>query len=430
MNKGKFIHQVHTIKSVDDLINILNSLRIDKYGEQCSPITKKLLFYLASNKTPISNLYTSNFIPKKAGGTRKIQVPCKKLKEVQKYIVEVLNALYSPQTHITGFVRGKSIIENAKPHVGHNYLVTWDIKDFFDSLHAKLIKVSLIKEPFNFPDDVANIITNICSVRISEDCNKRILPQGAPTSPILSNIIFAEADKIISDICDKGHRIKCSWFGYKGGVTYTRYADDMTFSADWDFFYDRRFSWYEIKRDFRYTFRENPNLRPFYYLIDLQLSKKKTRKCKNGQRKVVTGIVVNEKLNVKREFVREIRDLLYIWEKYGYEAAKKRYSIHCRKNSTIKRPNSELLNILVGKINFIKQVKGGNDATFNRLKLKLVQLCTKQTTSQLINVLLSTGMKLRGELIDLDLDKGITISIAGLKRTIPINTIKEINQED
>ena len=81
-------------------------------------------------------------------------------------------------------------------------------------------------------------------------------------------------------------------------------------------------------------------------------------------------------------------------------------------------------------INFIKQVKGGNDATFNRLKSKLVQLCTKQNNPQLITILLLTGMKLRGELIDLDLDKGITISIAGLKRTIPINTIKEIIQED
>lgn len=431
MNKGKFIHQVHTIKSVDDLIIILNSLRIEKYGEQCSSITKNLLFYLASNNTPISDLYTVNFIPKKAGGTRKIQVPCKKLKEIQKYIEEVLNALYSPESYVTGFVRGKNIIENAKPHVGHKYLVTWDIRDFFGSLHAKLIKVCLIKEPFNFPDDVANIITNICSVRISEDSNKRILPQGAPTSPILSNIIFAEADKIISDICEKGHSIKCSWYGRRrGGVTYTRYADDMTFSADWDFYHDCRFSWGEIKRDFRYTFRENLSLRPFYYLVGLQLSKKKTRRCKNGQRKVVTGIVVNEKLNVKREFVREIRDLLYIWEKYGYEAAQKRYYIHCRRNSAIKTPNSELLNILVGKINFIKQVKGGNDATFNRLKSKLVQLCTKQNNPQLITILLLTGMKLRGELIDLDLDKGITISIAGLKRTIPINTIKEIIQED
>lgn len=356
MNKERFIHQAHTIKSVDDLIKILNILRIENYGEQCSPITKNLLLYLASNNTPISDLYTFNFIPKKAGGTRKIQVPCKKLKEIQKYIVEVLNALYSPESYVTGFVRGKNIIENAKPHVGHKYLVTWDIKDFFDSLHAKLIKVCLIKEPFNFPNDVANIVTNICSVRISEDCNKRILPQGAPTSPILSNIIFAEADKIINDICEKGHSIKCSWYGWcaKGGVTYTRYADDMTFSADWDFYYDCRFSWGEIKRDFRYIFRENLNLRPFYYLVGLQLSKNKTRKSKNGQRKVVTGIVVNEKLNVKREFVRDIRDLLYIWEKYGYEAAKKRYYIHCRKYSAIKKPNQELLNILVGRINFIK----------------------------------------------------------------------------
>ena len=430
MNKGKFIHQVQTIKSVDDLVKILNSLRIKKYGEQSSPITKNLLFYLASNNTPISDLYTFNFIPKKAGGTRKIQVSCKKLKEIQKYIVEVLSVLYSPESYVTGFVRGKNIIENARPHVGHKYLVTWDIKDFFNSVHAKLIKVSLTKEPFNFSDDVANLITNICSVRISEDSNKRVLPQGAPSSPILSNIIFAEADKIISDICEKGRGIKCSWRGWPGGVTYTRYADDMTFSANWDFYHDRRFSWGEIKRDFRYAFRENLHLRPFYYLVDLQLSEIKTRRCKDGQRKVVTGIVVNEKLNVKREFVREIRDILYIWEKYGYDAAKKRYLIHNKKNLIIKRTNSELLNILVGKINFIKQVKGADDATFNKLKTRLVQLCTRQNKPQLVKVILSTGMKLRGELIDLDLDKGITISIAGLTRIIPINIIKEIIQDD
>ena len=89
-----------------------------------------------------------------------------------------------------------------------------------------------------------------------------------------------------------------------------------------------------------------------------------------------------------------------------------------------------MLNILVGKINFIKQVKGADDAIFNKFKTRLVQLCARQNKPQLVIVILSTGMKLRGELIDLDLDKGITISIAGLTRIIPINIIKEIIQDD
>jgi len=411
------------MKSVDDFVQLLNELRRERYGEQSFPITKALLYYYASIITPINEIYTESYIPKKAGGTRRIQVPCKGLKEIQSYIVEILTSLYTPESYVTGFVRGKSIVDNARPHVNHKYLVSWDIKDFFSSIHAKLVVYSLKSKPYFLPTDVAHLITDLCCIRIGEDSIKRVLPQGAPTSPILSNIVFSVADKLILDFCGNGF---CSTYRRRGPITYTRYADDMTFSADYDFYYNKRFSWYEMCRVFRRTFREDLSLRHFYYFITLQLNKKKTRKCKSGQRKVVTGVVVNEKLNVKREYVREIRDLLYIWDKYGYDEAKKSYASHRRNHP---KANCELLNVLVGKINFIKQVKDSNDSVYLRFRSKLKELCTRKGTSQMVSILLNTGLSLKGIMLDLDLDKGVKIQIAGIVKYIPISSIKEIVQD-
>lgn len=414
------------MKSIDDFIKILNELKKERYAQFAFPITKKQLFYFASNEVKIEDLYSENYIPKKSGGTRTIQVPCRGLKEIQEYITEILSTIYEPNDYVTGFVRGKSIIDNAMPHVGHKYLVSWDIKDFFSSIRAKLVKYSLTSEPFNFPDDVANLITNICCIRIAENSNKRILPQGAPSSPILSNIVFAEADKLIEEFCKTGARW-CKWYR-RGPVTYTRYADDMTFSADYDFYYNNRFSWAEIKRVFRYTFRENLQLRNYYYFTGLRLNKKKTRRCKQGQRKVVTGIVVNEKLNVKKSYVREIRDLLYIWEKYGYNDAQKRFSNHVRNTSHISN-HSELLNVLVGKINFIKQVKGKDDRIYQRFKGKIEELCSIKNSNKVVSVRLKSGLVIKGQLINIDLEKGLVISIAGIKKLVNMNSISEIIEE-
>ena len=416
VERESFIHKVKEMKSVDDFIKLLNGLRYSRYGEKCKPITRNLLYYYASNKVPISNLYTDIYIPKKSGGKRKIQIPCRGLKEIQGYIAEILNALFTPQSCVTGFVRGKNIIDNAKPHVGHKYLLSWDIKDFFSSIYAKLVKYCLVNDPFNFPDDIANLITNICGVRIEEDSCKRVLPQGSPCSPILSNIVFAVFDKYIVD--------HCTW----RGVIYTRYADDMTFSADHDFYYDSRFSWGRVLPS-NGQFYHNKHLRQFFYLAKrLNINKKKTRKCKQGQRKIVTGIVVNDKLNVKREYVREIRNLLFIWEKYGYNGAKARFNNHVHKSTPNAKP-SELLNVLVGRINFIKQVKGKNDPIFLRFKTKLKYLCSIMNTSKAVSIRLKTGLFIKGNLISLDLDKGIELSVAGKTLYVQISAISEIIQD-
>ena len=416
MEKERFKHNVREMKSVDDFIKVLNGLRYNRYGGKCKPITRNLLFYYASNKVPICDLYTDNFIPKKSGGKRKIQVPCKGLKEIQRYIAEILNVFFTPESCVTGFVRGRNIIDNAKPHIGHKYLLSWDIKDFFSSVYAKLIKYCLVNNPFNFPDEIANLITNICCVRISEDSCKRVLPQGSPASPILSNIVFAVFDRSIISSAEYYD------------ITYTRYADDMTFSSDRDFYYNQKFS---MRRLFPFNgeFYDNDQLRPFFYFRrQFRLNRKKTRKCKQGQRKIVTGIVVNEKLNVKREYVREIRNLLFIWERYGYNDAKARYNNHIRKSTPDASP-SELLNVLVGRINFIKQVKGKNDPIFLRFKNKLKYLCSIMNASKAVSIRLKTGLFIKGDLISLDLDKGIELSVAGRKLYVQISAISEITQD-
>lgn len=241
----------------------------------------------------IQNDYNSFTIPKKNGEERQIFAPKKNLIIFQKHI---LNLLLKRQEEIQkdnkgnkichGFQKGKSIITNSNPHKNKRYILNVDIENFFDSFHIGRVYGYFTKNKyFEMEKKVAGIISTLC-------CYNNKLPQGAPTSPLIANLIFQTVDFRIIQLCKK----------YK--LTYTRYADDLTFSTNEKDFYTK-------SCDF---------LKELTLLIEksgFHINQEKTHIQDKNHRQMVTGLIVNKKVNVKRKFFKETKAAALSFYKNG-----------------------------------------------------------------------------------------------------------------
>lgn len=234
--------------------------------------------YGACNK-PI--LYYRKFsIPKKNGGYREIYEPLPSLKEIQKWIlINILNKI-SISRFAKAFLKGSSIKENARFHINQKKVLSLDIKDYFGSIKENLV-YSFFHE-LGYRNGVDVLLTKLCTLNGS-------LPQGAPTSPALSNLITREIDEQLSCFC----------IGKK--LRYTRYADDITISGDF--------------AEALVISRVKKVLAPY----SLYLNEKKTRVRLRNQQQEVTGIVVNKKMQVSKDKRKELRKAVYYIRKYGLE---------------------------------------------------------------------------------------------------------------
>jgi RNA-directed DNA polymerase len=151
-------------------------------------------------------------IPMRSGGTRQISTPISSLKIIQRKLNQVLLAVYRPKACNHGFVRQKSILTNAREHVRRRFVLNIDLENFFPSMNFGRVRGMYMAPPYNLSASVATILAQIC-------CFNNELPQGAPTSPVVSNMICAKMDDQLRDLARK-HR-----------CLYTRYADDITFST-------------------------------------------------------------------------------------------------------------------------------------------------------------------------------------------------------
>lgn len=157
-----------------------------------------------------NKFYKSFKLPKKSGGFRIIFCPSKEMKAVQAWILRTILDKIPMSDSATGFRTGKNTLDNAKPHKDNRYFLCLDIEDFFPSI--PYAKVYTVFKAIEYNSHVSHIFASLCTC-------KGKLPQGAVSSPALSNIICTRLD----------HRIS----GYVGkrNITYTRYADDMAFSS-------------------------------------------------------------------------------------------------------------------------------------------------------------------------------------------------------
>ena len=356
------MNKFNRLKTKDDFAKLL--------GFKNSRYINYLLYNIQTD-----NLYTSFTIPKKNGGERVIHAPKRELKFLQKKLADVLWDCYLDSFESKKFIqsilaksllecylkslefnylenelsvtiwkcflevlefknkeikkpvlshafeKGKSIITNSQMHRNKKYILNIDLKNFFDSFNFGRVRGFFIKDrDFAVSPEIATVIAQIA-------CYKGKLPQGSPSSPIITNLITRILDYRIVKIAKK----------YR--FTYSRYADDMTFSTNRELNSNKLRATKELE-NFLKELEELINSSGF------EINQKKTRLSNNMQRQEVTGLVVNKKINVKREYIKNTRAMAFKLYKDGaFEIDKK--------------PGT--LNQLTGRFAFIYQIDQYNN---------------------------------------------------------------------
>lgn len=372
MNKTQIAQIASQMSTREDLLALLNRIKQDEVRElgfdadKFYPFTMKHLLYYC-NPNHAFHRYRQFKIKKKSGGSRQITAPRNQsFMMLLQSVNEILKAMYTPSDHAMGFTEQRSVVTNAAVHKSQNYVFNIDLKDFFPSVEQPRVWKRLQLAPFFFPVAIANILAGLCSMReIRKDTDGKntfiyILPQGAPTSPIITNMICDTLDRRLAGLAKRF------------GLHYTRYADDITFSS------------------MHYVYAESGEFRKeLVRIISSQgftINDAKTRLQKYGSRQEVTGIIVSEKLNVTKKYVREIRSLLYIWEKYGYtDAMSKFLPKYKAEKGHIKKGNPNLTNVLDGKLMYLKMVKGDTDAVYVKLYNKFQELVARDSGAEKTN---------------------------------------------
>ena len=144
-------------------------------------------------RTPEEKKYETFLITKKSGGLRTINAPTPKIKHIQRRLNEILQNAYLPKPVVFGFTHGKNIVDNAGKHKKKNWVLNIDLENFFPSINFGHVRGMFMHKPYNLPAEVATALAKIC-------CFNNCLPQGAPTSPVISNMICAQMDSQLQDL--------------------------------------------------------------------------------------------------------------------------------------------------------------------------------------------------------------------------------------
>lgn len=282
----------------------------------------KLTYILYIQK--VDTMYSTFSIPKKCGGERTINAPNDDLKQVQRKLADALwnyqvkiwkeNQIQTNISH--AFQKSKSIVTNSMRHVRKRYVLNIDLKNFFDSFHFGRVRGFFMKNFFwGMTEEVATVIAQLT-------CYKGALPQGAPTSPIITNMICNIMDMHLLSIAKR----------YK--LNYTRYADDMTFSTNDKHFIEHYDAFYK-------------DLSGEILRAGFQINEEKTRLLYNDSRQEVTGLIVNNKISIKREYYKNTQAMAHSLYTNGF------FTIN-REDGTISQ--------LEGRFSFIDQIEKYNNS--------------------------------------------------------------------
>ena len=299
-------------------------------------------FLLQSNMKEVERLlneplYQKFTISKRRGGFRVIYAPTQGLKFLQLKLNRFLQAYYYcvKPACVHGFVlkpkavkEAVGIVSNARVHVGKRHLLNIDLKDFFPSINAGRVKSLFLSDVFGFDTPIAVAFALLTTY-------KGFLPIGAPTSPVISNFVCLglDADLMV--------------FAKETGLSFSRYADDLTFSHAVPF--------------------TPHNVDAIFAIIQkhgFMVNEKKVRMVGCNRKQTVTGLTVNEKVNVDRKLLKKIRAMLHDLNKNGVEAA----AMHHFQLSDhfAQRYVDKFFDELRGYIDFVGQVRGRDDALYLR----------------------------------------------------------------
>ena len=291
---------------------------------------EKYIRTLYSITNNIKDNYKIYKIEKKNGKYRTIYEPKSLLKHIQKQILNNILENKKISKYATAYHKGISLKDNAIPHINKEIILKLDIKNFFDNISFYDIYNSCFPIEY-FPKSVGMLLTSLCTY------NGKLI-QGSPTSSYISNLVMKEFDEILGHWCDKNN------------ISYTRYSDDMTFSGNF-----------------------NPSeiiikVRKMLYKLGLELNESKIHVINRSNSQIVTGIVVNEKIQVSSKYRNKIRQEIYYINKFGLES-------HLLKNN-IKISYKKYLNILYGKILYVLQINE-NDEEFIKYKIIIKEIMKK-----------------------------------------------------
>jgi retron-type reverse transcriptase len=263
-------------------------------------------------------LYREIRMPRPGRNDRIVYSPREPIRRVQRWILKHILRNYAPHSAAHGFVQGRSIVSNAAEHTGASILMAIDLADFFPSIDWKRVRKAF--EKLGYPYSVAVVLANLCT-------RTGYLPQGASTSPALSNLICERLDRRLSGLARSR------------GFRYSRYADDLAFSSA-----DSRL----------------PALLPFIRQIvreeGFEVRDRKTRVARSGARQLVTGVVVNEHLNLPRAHVRRLRAAAHRLATRGATAV-----------SLDARPSADPARVLHGHLAFLAMVNPSRGRTLTSL---------------------------------------------------------------
>lgn len=268
-------------------------------------------------------MYKEFDIPKRSGGTRIITAPTGKLKDIQRCISAIVAPYYRTPECVHGFAEGRSVATNARNHTGRNYVLNIDLKDFFPTITYTRVMNSLQELGFN--EEVSDIISRLCTIPMWDERKemwRNALPQGSPASPLLSNIVCTSLDQRLSALAKRY------------GVTYSRYADDMTFSSNHSVY----------SRDGLFF----KKLEDIVRSSGFKINEKKTRLQKKGSRQEVTGLIVGEKVNTYRQFTKNLRAAVFHAETNG-----------CTPHE---------FNNIMGRVSYMAMVKGTDAPVVKRFR--------------------------------------------------------------
>ncbi len=484
------------MQSREDLLQLLNLAKPIVYGNKAVPFDLRQITWY-SNPKLAKNRYFEFNIKKKSGASRTIHAPNQGLKSIQKTLSFVLQCVFEPHQAAMGFVRNKSIVDNAKIHTNCNYVYNIDLKDFFPSIDQARVWKCFQLMPFNLKDNdktsttdklkiktgirkfttdknevifyqitdnlltlindsngnlkkykkritshilmpeinpldinlennkklkefsdltnnlvsedakkyifsteniaqlhklrssrlnLANILASLCCTEIEVDrknetgewvkVKRNVLPQGAPTSPVITNIVCQRLDYLLSSVANRF------------GLMYSRYVDDITFSS--------MHNVYQPDSEF---------LNELHRIIadqNFHIKGSKTRLQKDGFRKEVTGLLVNKKVNVQQRYIKQLRMWLYYWERYGYERASGFFlQQYIGDKGHVKNGKPDMANVIAGKLDYLKMVNSAdnelylklNDRFANLIKPELGPLSRKNYLDKILNQLIENNLE-------------------------------------
>jgi S1-C subfamily serine protease len=301
------------------LANLNSATTVDSLAALFGVSRRKLNFLLYDKRRPP---YRSFLVEKTGGGSRGILAPPPPVDALHKRLLPCLNEALSPFPFVHGFMPGRSTVRNARDHVASSFVLNLDLEDFFGSVNFGRVRGVFMKRPFALPENLASILAKLC-------CPFDSLPQGARTSPALSNLVCRRLDREL-DAAARRRRL-----------AYSRYADDLTFSTKTSF-----------PEDIWASRSVGPVLTEIIERHGFRINQKKARLCGRATRQSVTGIVVNSRLNVSRTLVRRLRAEIH-WASQGR-------SLGTTKNQCGR---------IAGGLGYLAMVRGQGDALTTRLAL-------------------------------------------------------------